>query len=178
MQNFVLFSIIFTIITFLHYLSLYLQYRYRVYTIFFKKRDFFVHFIFTSLLWIIWILLFFVFFPNDPNYNLPFYNQLFKPFGFIMSIFGLILIILSGYLLGLRRAWGIRYFEKNYKNDIEKRGPYKYLNNPIYDGFILFFLGKALANNSIFYLLISLECYLLFNVFLSSFENKEVYKKF
>jgi len=178
MQNFEFFSIIFAIITFFHYLSLKLQSRYQIYTIYFDKKAFTVHFIFTSLLWIVWLILFFILSPNNPSIGLPFYNQFFVPMGIFTSMVGLILIIWSGCLLGLRRAWGIRYFEKNLKNKIERRGPYKYLNNPIYDGFVLYSLGKALTNNSFIYLLISLECYLFFNVFLSSFENKEVYKKF
>lgn len=165
----------FAIITAIHYLSLKIQDKYKFYTKHFGKHGFTVHGILTGILWL-WLIR--LFFWNDVNFNinpLPFYTQFFKPIGMIIKILGIVLILWSGWMLGIKRMWGIRYFEKNYKNKIERSGPYKYLKNPIYLGFFLSFLGNALRSNSLYYFFIAAETYLLFNILLVRFENKEIH---
>ena len=84
------------------------------------------------------------------------------------------MILWADGLLGLRRMWGIRYFDKSFQNKIEKRGIYKFMKNPIYTGIVLYFIGKSFTSNSLYYLFVALESYLLMNVFLARFENKEI----
>lgn len=96
------------------------------------------------------------------------------PVGVIVFGGGLLLTVWSWYLLGVSRAWGLRYFESDKKKNVEKRGPYKHLKNPIYDGFVLLFFGIALIFNSLIHLLIGLECFILFNILLSAYENKKL----
>ena len=48
------------------------------------------------------------------------------------------------------------------------------MKNPIYTGIVLYFIGKSFTSNSLYYLFVALESYLLMNVFLARFENKEI----
>lgn len=173
-MSIIVFTFAFIIITFLHCSSLFLQSRYKLYTRLFKNKGFAIHFSFTAILWMIWGALFLNSISETKGFVLPFFNPLFPPIGLFINLIGLILIIWSGLLLGIRRAWGIRYFDPKFVNSHEKRGPYKYLDNPIYDGFIMLAFGKALMNNSMTYLIISIECFIIFNVFLSNLENKKI----
>ena len=168
---------LFALVTVLHYLSLKVQAKHEFYTKTFGKYGFQIHCLITGFLW---ILLFVAFiFTDKSNYpNLSIFNSyLFKPMGFLLSLIGIVLIFWSGSLLGLKKAWGIRFFEKKYKDIIEKRGPYKFLVNPIYDGFFVYFLGKTIVTDSLLYLFLSLESFLLLNIFLARFENQEIVEK-
>lgn len=168
---------LFALVTALHYLSLKIQTKHGFYTKTFGKYGFQIHCLITGILWVMMFASFI--FADKSNYpNLSVFNYyLFKPIGLLLSLTGVILIFWSGSLLGLKRTWGIRFFDKNYKDTIEKRGPYKFLINPIYDGFFVYFLGKTLVNDSLFYLILSLESFLLLNVFLARFENQEIIEK-
>jgi protein-S-isoprenylcysteine O-methyltransferase Ste14 len=94
--------------------------------------------------------------------------------GLLFIVVGTAVFFWAGFQLGLKRTWGIRFFDSRYKSKLELAGPYKILENPIYTGLFLFFLGFALFSNSLFFLLISVESYLLLNVLMAELENREL----
>lgn len=166
--------LLFAVVTALHYVSLKAQTIYGLYTKTFGRHGFIVHCLITGILWI--GLLTAIVLTNKSSYPVLsiFTSYLFKPFGLFISLAGVVLIFWSGRLLGLKRTWGIRFFDPAYQKIIEKRGPYKFLINPIYDGLMLYFLGQTIATDSLFYLMLSCESFLLLNVLLARFENQEI----
>ncbi len=166
--------VLFAVIIILHYASLKLQATYEFYTKKFGSYGFTVHFVLTSLLW---LLLLYSFWTGTFEISpLPIFRPAFIPIGFLIKFLGIILIIWSFMTLGVKRAWGARYFIQDLKKDVEIKGPYRWLINPIYDGIFLFLLGKGLSTNSMYYFILSLESFVLLNLFLASFENKEIKK--
>lgn len=165
--------ITFALITLLHYLSLKIQDRYQWYAKTFGRMGFGVHFVLTALLWgYLGILL------SDNNIlgtskPLLVSFQGMEVVGTILNVIGIILIFWSFLLLGIRRMWGVRYFERQTHERFEKRGPYRLLNNPMYNGFSLLFLASAFINNSSSHLFLSIESFVLFGL-LSKFENKRI----
>lgn len=167
--------VLFAATIFLYYLSLKIQAKYKFYTYRFGKNGFVIHCILTGLMF---IFLFFSFLVRNTKYiKLPIFYPVFIIIGNIFELIGAIIIVWSFLILGIKRTWGIRYFEKTYKEKIEKRGPYRFLINPIYDGFFILLTGKALSFNSLFHLIIAVESFILLNVFLARFENKEIINK-
>lgn len=168
--------IAFALVTLAHYSSLKIQDRLSWYTNRFgEKRGFFIHFTITALLW---AALYFMFLLRNSTHDmpLPISTSWLAEIGTILTYLGVALAIWSIALLGVRRMWGIRYFSKETKPSVEKRGPYRFLKNPMYAGFFFIFLGAALTQNSLFYLVAAAESFLLLNVCLARFENKGISK--
>jgi len=90
--------------------------------------------------------------------------------GFVTLITGLYLSIKSRLLLGRHQAMGIRFFLPEKATKITS-SLYSFLNNPMYDGFILIFVGMGLifGVKADFYL--AAWSFLLLNIFLASIEN-------
>lgn len=163
----------FGFVTFLHYLSLRIEKERQWYARHFGRWGFWVHFFITLILWVGTYIAFAL--RNTRDISLfPFISWI-EPFGILVTLVGIGLAIWSITLLGIKRMWGIRYFIKDgTPKKVERRGPYAFLKNPMYDGFFLIFLGSALVYNSLFYLIAAIESYLLLNVLLARFENKEL----
>lgn len=166
--------IAFGLVTFLHYLSLKIQDRHQFYTRAFGQRvGFWIHFGVTALLWVYLGIL--LSDNNIPGISKPLLVsfQGMKVVSNILNVTGIILIFWSFLLLGIRRMWGVRYFEHQTQTRIEERGPYRWLNNPMYNGFSLLFLASAFMDNSLVHALLALESVALFH-FLAKFENKDI----
>lgn len=104
-----------------------------------------------------------------PHYFYPVWAKL---VGSLIILIGFILVVEARLLLGRSQAMGVRFFFPEKTKRI-RTSLYRFLNNPMYDGFVLIFIGSGLAFGirEDFYLAIA--SFLLFNVFLSSIENFE-----
>jgi len=163
---------LFAFVAIIHYLSLKVQIEKNLYTKFFGKRGFLAH---SALTGTSWTLLFLVLALSDKSSfpKLPFFSPVFIPIGFSSIVLGSVIFLWAGFQLGLKRTWGIRFFDTSYKDKLELNGSYKFLESPIYTGLFLYFLGFALFSNSLFYLFLSGESYLLLNIFMAKLENQE-----
>lgn len=90
--------------------------------------------------------------------------------GYLLVIGGLTLSVWHMWVLGWRQAMGGQFFEQSYT--WTTNGLYRYLKNPIYDGFLLIFLGLFFIKNQGDYLLLAVASGLLLNIFLAPIENK------
>lgn len=122
---------------------------------------------------LLWVLLFlfvviveFLFIPSRitprPFIGIPF-----------LSV-GVLLVIWSRLILGRNGAMGIRWFLPERASVWEKRGPYRVLANPMYDGFIFIFLGVGMwfGTTENFYL--ALVSFFLLNLYLARVESYEL----
>lgn len=103
------------------------------------------------------------------RYQYPFEARF---FGFLLIIIGLFLVAKARLLLGRSQAMGIRFFFPEKAHRI-KGSLYRFLNNPMYDGFILIFVGGGFALGIVENFYFALASFLLFNIFLASIENFE-----
>lgn len=104
-----------------------------------------------------------------PRYQYPFEAQL---LGFLLIIIGLSLVAKARLLLGRSQAMGIRFFFPEKAHRI-KSSLYRFLNNPMYDGFILIFIGSGFALGIVENFYFAIASFLLLNIFLASIENFE-----
>ena len=135
----------------------------------YKKREksWRLHSLINGSLWVIllvWILLFQWISPHS------IYPLWIEVIGFIALIAGLYLSVKSRILLGRHQAMGIRFFLPEKAKKITS-SLYSFLNNPMYDGFILIFVGMGLifGVKADFYL--AVWSFLLLNIFLAGIEN-------
>lgn len=98
------------------------------------------------------------------------YPAVIKIFGVAFTFFGAMLVAKSHFLLGINRAMGLRFFFPEKTKQI-KSGAYRFLNNPMYDGFMLMLLGLALWLGIREDLYLALASFFLLNIFLASIEN-------
>ena len=134
-----------------------------------KKREklWRIHSLVNGSLWIvllIWILLFQWLALHS------IYPSWMRIIGLIMLIAGLYLSIKSRILLGRHQAMGIRFFLPEKTTKITS-SLYSFLNNPMYDGFILIFIGVGLlfGIRENFYL--AGASFILLNLLLARVEN-------
>lgn len=91
--------------------------------------------------------------------------------GVCLTVIGLILVIWSRYILGRAGAMGIRWFVPEKISAWETRGPYRFLTNPMYDGFILIFIGLGLWFGTTENFVLALASFLFLNLFLNKVES-------
>lgn len=104
-----------------------------------------------------------------PHYMYPPWARL---FGLPLILIGLLLAVQARLLLGRNQAMGIRFFFPEKAKRIQS-SLYRFLNNPMYDGFILIFIGSGLAFGIVEDFYFSIASFLLLNIFLASIENFE-----
>ncbi len=153
-----------------HIIVLNLEYEKRVLTKLFNEKAFKVHAFVSMTLWTVTGLIILAFQLLDhPN----FHN--FPPMSAIGGIFLVIGIFigLMGYLaLGLTRSLHYNFFFEMTEN-VVKRGIYKYLDNPQYEGLFFILLGFAFLTDSLYNLIIFLEVLILM-VLLKYIEDKPI----
>lgn len=135
----------------------------------FKKKFWNLHYSFNGILWIIlfgWIILI-----QFSKGKIEFSYSL-KALGLLLFLTGAVLSFLSTKKLGLRQAMGYRFFTKK-KLKWLSSGSYKILSNPIYDGFILIFLGLGFLTGITINFYLTIVSFLLLNVILACFENEK-----
>ena len=132
-----------------------------------KKSLWELHFALNSILWS--ALLTWLSFAQFQDTDLIFSEPI-KWAGLLIAVAGVFLVFRVATVLNLEELMGRRFFYPSESKKIDG-GIFKYLNNPMYDGFILILVGLG------FYLGLSFDFYLagasfiLLNVFLASVEN-------
>lgn len=91
--------------------------------------------------------------------------------GYLLVLAGLVLSGDSLRRLGLKKAMGYRFFNPQEKTWVQK-GFYSKLKNPIYDGFVLIFIGLGLSRGISFDFYLALVSFILLNLILAPIENK------
>ncbi len=93
-----------------------------------------------------------------------------RALGMVLVLMGLTVSTWHRLLLGRARFMGGRCFNKQYDTRVEG-GLYPYLQNPIYDGIVLAFIGMALWRENTDFLLLALVSFLFFNIFMAWIEG-------
>lgn len=133
-----------------------------------KLRLWNIHIWFNGIIWSALTLFIILVQFNSGNFKPPLIIQI---VGMLLCIGGLILVSSSFKKLGFKQTMGHRFFvNQNFK--WISLGLYSFLQNPMYDGFILILvsLGLILGKTLDFY--IAIESFILLNIFLASIENK------
>lgn len=96
---------------------------------------------------------------------------------------GLLIVAVSGALwlwtfaqLGAERTANANIFGRGPKQPVDS-GLFRYLENPMYDSYILAFVGLALWKANAQYLLLALESYVLLNLVEARIENRAIATK-
>ena len=134
-----------------------------------KRKLWLTHYTINAILWIIlilWIVLI-QFSSSKINYSL-----LTELLGFGVFLMGFLLAGISLSKLGINQAMGYRFFSAK-KHDWISSGSYSFLHNPIYDGFVLVFIGLGLWRGIIIDFYLASISFLLLNVFLASVEKEK-----
>lgn len=85
---------------------------------------------------------------------------------------GLLLAVWSRRILGRAGAMGIRWFLPEDAGHWEARGPYRWLANPMYDGFLLIFLGLGIGLGIHENFFLALASLILLNACLARVESR------
>lgn len=106
--------------------------------------------------------------------RINYHSQLLPMIGVILLVVGLITATYHEFLLGWQRSMGARFFEMDNSTAVNwiTKGLYRFLKNPMYDGFLLFFVGLYLLKGQPDYLVLTISSLLLLNIFLARIENK------
>lgn len=131
-----------------------------------RRKVWLAHYWINGSLWlfvIVWIIVLQFTIPRTYLNNL-------KYLGIFFIFSGTFLAFRSFLNLGLNQAMGLRFFFPDKARKVSK-GLYKFLNNPMYDGFISVFLGLSLTLGIKEDFYIALASFLFFNIFLASIEN-------
>lgn len=91
--------------------------------------------------------------------------------GLILTIVGVVLVVWARVLLGHNQAMGKRFFFPETTRKV-LRGPFQFVRNPMYDGFILVLVGLGLTLGIFEDAVLALVSFVLLNVSLSRIENR------
>jgi protein-S-isoprenylcysteine O-methyltransferase Ste14 len=134
-----------------------LQLKGRKFSQWFGRNAFSVHTVITGFFWALsFCLIILLQFKKHPH----FHNSIvLKYTGLIVLISGLVIAIWGLCLLGVKRSFGLNFFEENVP--VVKKSLYKTIKNPEEYGFWMAVLGLALFTQSLFNLVIALEFIIL-----------------
>ena len=93
--------------------------------------------------------------------------------GISLFVGGVALVIAVSFILNFQELMGLRFFYPTRAKRVSS-SLYRFLNNPMYDGFLLMLLGGGLWLGIAEDFYIALASLLLINVFLASIENYEL----
>jgi len=147
-------TIIFVFLTiFVESINFILQLKGRRLTKWFGRNAFSVHMTSTGTLWVLtfcWIVI--LQFEEHPLFH---NSTILKYIGLILLISGIILASWALRLLGLKRSFGLNFFEEDVP--VVKNSLYKYVKNPEDVGLWAALVGLAIFTGSIYNLLIAVE---------------------
>lgn len=107
------------------------------------------------------------------NSNVVEFSIILQVLGLGVFLLGLMLAMINLKRLGFEQAMGYRFFSQC-KPEWIFTGIYSYLHNPIYDGFVLIFIGFGLWRGIVTDLYLGVISFLLLNVFLASIEKEKI----
>jgi len=129
-----------------------------------------IHYLANSALWFMLTLWILIIQSNSRDTTFPFYTEI---LGLLLCILGFVLTADGLIRLGFKQAMGYRFFSPN-RLPWTSKGSYSFLHNPMYDGFILIFLGLGLLRGIFIDFYLAVVSFMLLNIFLASVENKEI----
>ena len=94
-----------------------------------------------------------------------------RPIGAAASLVGLALVADAAARLGFAGTLNGHFFGRGPKQRVGN-GTFRWLRNPMYDGFFLLFVGEALLIPNAVYLVLAAESVLLLNLFEARVENR------
>ena len=119
----------------------------------FGKNAFRIHVVITGFLWILsFSLIILLQFEKHPLFH---ESQILKYLGLVLLVSGLVIAVWGFKLLGLKRSFGLNFFEENVP--VVKKSLYKFIKNPEDYGFWLALVGFTLFTRSSSNLVIALE---------------------
>ncbi len=160
--------IFFTLVTLTHAGGLVYAKRRQNYPADYRNHLWQLHFSINGLLWLAFIIWLLALHLNLPHSDYP---TLYKAAGIVSSIVGLLLVIVAYSALGLKNAMGLRFFLPEKAKQVENR-LYQFLNNPMYDGFLLVFLGLGLWLGVVEDFYLAVASFIFLNIFLATIENR------
>lgn len=123
----------------------------------FGSRAFTIHVIITGFFWVLSFgLIVLLQFEKHPFFH---HNSVLKYAGLVLWISGLVMATGGFKLLGIKRSFGLNFFENNVP--IVNRSLYKSIKNPEDYGFWMAVFGFALFTRSLYNLVIALEFIIL-----------------
>jgi protein-S-isoprenylcysteine O-methyltransferase Ste14 len=130
-----------------------LQLRGKKFTKWFGKNSFRIHMVLTGFFWVLSIcLLVLLQFEKHPLFH---HSDIIKYAGLVLLIFGLVIATWGFMLLGVKRSFGLNFFEENVP--IVRKSLYKSIKNPEEYGFWVALAGFALFTRSLYNLVIASE---------------------
>lgn len=134
-----------------------------------KTKIWNLHFYLNSFFWFILLIVILL-----PVFNFDSYGsvgvEIIIPL--IFFVIGFYLVMRSYFILGTDQLMGYRFFFPEKVQKIEK-GLFKYLHNPMYDGFILILISLGLLTWIMEYFYLAGVSFISLNLYLASIENYE-----
>lgn len=125
------------------------------------------HYFINGILWLILLIWIIAIQFSARTITFPFWIKL---SGFTLCLIGFLLVIAAFRKISLKEAMGYRFFSKTKVNRVSL-GVYKFLTNPMYDGFVLIFLGLGFLTGIKVDFYLAAESFLLLNLFLAIIES-------
>jgi len=117
------------------------------------KNAFRIHMVITGFLWgLSFSLIALLQFEKHPLFH---HSIVLKYAGLVLLASGLVMAVWGFKLLGLKRSFGLNFFDENVPN--VKSSIYKFINNPEDYGFWMALIGFALFTHSLSNLVVALE---------------------
>jgi len=130
-----------------------LQLRGQKFTKWVGKNSFRIHMVVTGFFWVLSVcLLVRLQFEKHPLFH---HSDIIKYAGLVLLIFGLVIATWGFMLLGVKRSFGLNFFEENVP--IVRKSLYKSIKNPEEYGFWVALAGFALFTRSLYNLVIAFE---------------------
>jgi len=90
--------------------------------------------------------------------------------GLVSLVIGCFFVARSHLALGFKQAMGLRFFFPKKTKKITA-GLYRFLNNPMYDGFLFILIGLGLTLGIVEDFYLAIASFILLNIFFASVEN-------
>ncbi len=132
-----------------------------------RKKRWLIHYIFNGIFWLVLLGLIIWMQFSARRIPVPAYLQF---FGAAIALAGSLLSSRSMAVLGLENAMGRRFFFPEENPEI-RTSVYSFLNNPMYDGFILMFIGFGMGLGIAENFILAAVSMIFLNAGLASVEN-------
>jgi protein-S-isoprenylcysteine O-methyltransferase Ste14 len=135
------------------------------------SRAFSIYNVITLIPWAAFVLIYSVL-QLIPHPTLPWEGWWLQALGGLFIFAGASVALWVAILLGPAKLNGLRFFEPALQEERVVSDPFRWLENRMYTGYFLVFLGVALLKNSLYDLAIALESLLLLNYLQAGIENR------
>lgn len=157
-------TFLFIAVVIINSVAVYLQRRFKLYTQLFGRYDWAAHVILLSIIWTVFILGLILIKP--PVWKSP---AGLWPLGALVALLGISMIAVTVKRLGIEGTLNGWFFGRGPKEHL--RGGVFRLQNPMYIGFVLSFVGTAFWLENAFYIVMAGLSFLLLNVLQARIER-------